>query len=138
MSGRLHNSAPLPNHLPQAGEGTFPGYIAARLTTPFAWGSNDCMVFAIGWAEIATGKRYLPAELWKTELQAARVTKRNGGLVAVLNAHFRQIHPNQAQDGDLAICDGVVSLFSGAHIVAPGEHGLVFKPRTEADHAWTY
>lgn len=114
-----------------------PTYIAARLTAPFEWGVNDCMTFAIGWVEIATGKKHLPDELWETELQAARIIKQHGGLVAALDAHFKQIHPNYAKDGDIAICDGVVSLFSGAHIVAPGPDGLVFKPRTEADHAWT-
>lgn len=113
-------------------------YIAAHLNTPFAWGSNDCMSFAIGWVEIATGKKHLPTEMWRSELQAARIIKRNGGLVAALDAHFRKIHPNYAKDGDIAIFDGVVSLVSGVHIVAPGADGLVFKPRTGADHAWTY
>lgn len=115
-----------------------PEYIAARLKTPFAWGTNDCITFAIGWAEIASGRRYLPKILWKTELGAARIIKKRGGLVAALDAHFKRTHPNYAKDGDLAICAGVVSLFSGPYLVAPGKDGLVFKQRTEAEHAWTY
>lgn len=95
------------------------------------------MTFAIGWVETATGKLLLPHPLWKTELQAARVIKQHGGLMAALDDHFVRIYPNYAKDGDLAIVDGVVSLVSGAHLVAPGAEGLVFRPRTEADHAWS-
>ncbi|PIY01689.1 MAG: hypothetical protein COZ23_01835 [Hydrogenophilales bacterium CG_4_10_14_3_um_filter_58_23] len=116
---------------------TLADYIAARLNAPFQWGVNDCMTFAVGWAEIAGGRTLLPKRLWHTELQAARLIKRHGGLVAALDAHFGQIHPNYAKDGDIAIADGVVALISGAHLVAPGADGLVFKPRTEADHAWS-
>jgi hypothetical protein len=112
-------------------------YIADRLKTPFAWGTNDCVTFAVGWAEIATGRSLLPQDRWQTELQAARIIKRHGGLVAALDAHFNQIHPHRAKDGDLALSDGVVSLVSGAHLLAPGKDGLLFKPRTEASYAWT-
>lgn len=117
---------------------TLPDYIASHLVTPFAWGANDCMTFALGWVEISTGKRHLPDEvLWQDEWRAARLIKEHGGLVAALDAHFVRIHPNYAKAGDLAIADGVVSIVSGAHLVAPGAEGLVFRPRTEADHAWT-
>jgi hypothetical protein len=112
-------------------------YIAARLNTPFAWGANDCMTFSIGFVEQATGRKLLPDELWTSEIEAARIVKQHGGLVAALDEHFTRLrHPNYAQNGDLAICDGVVSLVSGEHVVAPGELGLTFKPRREADHAW--
>jgi hypothetical protein len=117
---------------------TLPEYIAAHLSAPFEWGRHDCITFAVGWVEISSGRKHLPDELWQDEWQAARLVKENGGLVAVLDAHFRRLpHPNYAKDGDLAIAAGVVSLVSGAHIVAPGADGLVFKPRTEAEHAWT-
>lgn len=113
-------------------------YIAERLKVPFAWGTNDCMTFSIGWAERATGKRLLPDELWDSEYQAARTIRDHGGLVQVLSDHFTPLHhANYAQDGDLAICAGVVSVVSGAHVVAPGKDGLTLKPRTGADHAWS-
>jgi hypothetical protein len=115
---------------------SLPDYIASRLQTPFSWGTHDCMTFSIGWAEIATGKKYLPYDLWQNELQAARIIKQYGGLEDALDAYFGRVHPNYAKDGDIAICQGVVSIVSGPHIVLPGEKGLVFKPRTEATHAW--
>lgn len=119
-----------------------PAYIAARLETPFAWGSNDCVSFAIGWVEIATGHSLLPTKMWQSELQAARIIKQQGGLFAVLEKNFTRLkHPNYAQNGDLVLVDGdrpTVYLVSGARIVAPGESGLVFRPRREAQHAWTY
>jgi hypothetical protein len=113
-------------------------YIAAHLKTPFEWGVHDCITFAVGWAEIATGRSILPSPRWSSELQAARTIKRHGGLVAALDAQFSRIHPNRAKDGDLALSAGVVSLVSGPHLLAPGADGLLFKPRTEASHAWTY
>ncbi len=116
-----------------------PAYIAARLSIPFAWGANDCMTFAIRWVELSTGRKLLPAKLWDSELAAARVIQQHGGLVAALDAHFTRLkHPNYAKDGDIAIADGTVSLVSGRHVVAPGEKGLVFNPRTRAQHAWTF
>jgi hypothetical protein len=116
-----------------------PEYIASRMNMPFAWGANDCMTFSIRWAEIKTGRKLLPDELWTTELEAARVMKQNGGLMAALDAHFTRLkHPNYAKNGDLVICgERFVSVVSGPHIVGPGEKGLVFNPRTEATHAWT-
>jgi hypothetical protein len=117
---------------------TLSDYIAARLATPFKWGEHDCITFSIGWAEIATGKVLLPEPLWHSELQAQRLVRLNGGLVAVLDARFQRIQPNYAKDGDLAMRLGVVSLFSGSRIVGPSPSGLAFNPRTEAEYAWTY
>lgn len=113
-------------------------YIAQHLSTPFKWGINDCVSFAVGYMQQASGRVLLPAKLWRTELQAARLIKRHGGLVAALDLHLTRLpHPNLAHDGDVAMAAGVVSLVVGPHLVAPGKDGLVFKPRTEAEHAWT-
>lgn len=117
---------------------TLPDYIAARLTAPFKWGVHDCVTFTIGWVEIATGDRYLPEDLWADEVDARSRVLEQGGLVAVFDRRFKRIEPNRAQDGDLCIAHGVSALFSGSYIVQPGKDGLLFKKRTEAEHAWTY
>lgn len=117
---------------------TLPEYISAQMEIPFAWGKHDCMLFTIGWVEIATGKKYLPEKLWKDEKEAVRLVKKQGGLIEVFDKHFTRIDPNYAKDGDLTVVDGVASLFSGSKVVSVGENGLAFKKRTEANNAWTY
>ncbi len=112
-------------------------YIAERLDKPFKYGVNDCVIFSIGWIEIKTDKKYLPEKLWTTEKQAIALTKKNGGLIEVFDKHFKRIEPNYAKDGDLTVCDGVASLFSGSIIVSVSKTGLVNKSRLEATNAWT-
>lgn len=117
---------------------TLADYITSKLSQPFEYGVNDCILFAIGWVEIATGKKYLPANLWENEKEARRLIKKNGGLIAVFDKHFTRIEPNYAQDGDLAIVDDIAYLFSGAGIISVGQNGLLNKSRILATQAWVY
>ncbi len=116
---------------------TLPDYIAAHLKTPFQWGVNDCVLFALRWVEMRRAAQVIPAITWTNEKQAARAIKQHGGLVAAFDRTFARIAPNFAQDGDLALAGRIVYLFSGAHLVSPGKLGLVFKSRMEAEHAWS-
>lgn len=111
-------------------------YIAARLATPFIWGQHDCVLFTVRWAEIQTGRELLPKKIWATELAAQRLLKKNGGLINVFEQNFQRIQPNFACDGDIAVADDIAYLYSGAHIVGTGMAGLVFRPRSEAQHAF--
>lgn len=113
-------------------------YISARLSMPFKWGQNDCVCFAVGWQELATGRDILSAyRPWRTEREALRNIKRPGGLERLFDAHFTRIEPNYAKDGDLALVDGTAYLFSGSWVVSVGKDGLIFKTRTEAACAWS-
>lgn len=113
-------------------------YITARMDTPFRWGEHDCVTFAVGWMELRSGNDYLSAyRPWTTAPEAARMVRRNGGLIKLFGKHFRRIHPNLANDGDLAIHNGTAYLFSGGNIVASGESGLVFNRREVAECAWS-
>lgn len=114
----------------------FTTYITEKLQVPFCYGTNDCVLFSIGWAEIATGKKYLPAKLWKSEKEALTLLKKHGGLVAVFDKHFQQVEPNFAQDGDLTVLDGVAYLFSGAKIISVSAAGLISKNRLLVTVAW--
>jgi len=116
---------------------TLPEYIAARLKVPFAWGDNDCVTFAIGWVQIATGKEYI-TEKWTNEKEAAQMIKKLGGIESQFDLHLNRINPNFAKDGDVALVDDTAYLFSGVHIVGPGKDGLIFKTRMEAKCAWSY
>lgn len=114
-------------------------YIAGHLGRPFKWGEHDCVLFAIGWLELATGKDYLtPYKPWSTALEAARKVANAGGLDALFDEHLTPINPHLAVDGDLAIIRGTAHLFSGPHVVSVGEEGLVFTDRLEAEYAWSY
>ncbi|MGI4846941.1 MAG: DUF6950 family protein [Janthinobacterium lividum] len=117
---------------------TLPEYIAANLERPFAWRSHDCVTFASGWVQAATGMNpiaSLPA--WKDERQALRVIRAVGGIEAAIGTRFKSIHPNAARDGDIGIYERSVCIFSGAHVVAPGIDGLQFIDRTRAKCAWS-
>jgi len=118
---------------------TLADYITDHLGKPFEWGVNDCVGFAVGWLEQATGRDYLTQHRpWSTALQAARKVADLGGLDALFDAELTQINPNFAADGDLAIIRGTAYLFSGPHVVSVGEDGLVFLDRLEAQYAWSH
>jgi|GEM_PF-780301 len=112
-------------------------HIAAHLNTPFAWGAHDCVGFAAAWVKTSTGIDHLAGlQNWQTAAQAARVIKAEGGLEAALNARFGRIQPNFAQDGDLALHNGCLCLFSGSFIIGPGKTGLTHNSRLLAEAAW--
>jgi hypothetical protein len=116
---------------------TLPHYITERLKRPFEWGNFDCMLFVVGWVEIASGRNYLsqyPA--WKNAKEAILQVDELGGLEAVFDAHFKRINPHLARDGDIALIDRTAFLFSGARIVSVGESGLVYVNRLQAKAAW--
>jgi len=116
---------------------SFPDYLAAHLRTPFEWGSHDCVTFASGWAQIATGRNYICTDKkWTSRAEAHAIIAELGGMEHLLDQCLTRIHPNFARDGDIALLKGTIYLFSGAHIVAPGENGLIFNPRMEATCAW--
>jgi hypothetical protein len=118
---------------------TLADYITEHLSKPFQWGVNDCVGFAVGWLEIATGKDYLSKyRPWDSALSAARKVADLGGLDVLFDAELTQINPHLAQDGDLAIIRGTAFIYSGAHVVSVGESGLAFLPRTEAKYAWSH
>ena len=118
---------------------TLTDYITANLGKPFAWGTHDCILFTIGWLEIATGRDYLSAyKPWTSAKEAIRKVDEAGGLEDLFDAELQRINPNFAVDGDIALIDRTAFLFSGAHIVSVGEGGLVFLDRMEATCAWHY
>jgi len=118
---------------------TFAEYIAERLCRPFKWGEHDCICFAIGWVEIATGIDHLSAHRpWSSEAEAARLIASFGGLEQQFDRHLKRIDHNYARDGDITLIGNTAYLFSGSMIVSVGASGLVFKNRLDATCAWSY
>jgi hypothetical protein len=115
-----------------------PEYIAANLEREFAWGSFDCCTFAGTWVQLATGIDHLAGlPPWRSQIGAARALKAAGGLEAAIDRALNRIHPHMAKDGDIALQGNTVWIFTGPHLVAPGESGLVFIDRTKAECAWS-
>lgn len=117
---------------------TLADYISERLEWPFAWGSHDCVLFAIGWLSIRAGREMMPVlPKWTNAKEAAAVVESVGGLECQYDQHLTRINPNFARDGDIALVNGTTYLFSGAQIVGPGINGLIFMDRKHACSAWS-
>lgn len=102
-----------------------------RRHTPFAWGGNDCCLFAADCAWAITGTD--PAATlrgYSSELEAARVLRDNGGLAGIMDARYpRLASPRLAQRGDVVIATGddgreVLAVVAGEFAWCPGPHGL--------------
>lgn len=107
--------------------------VSARLLMPFAWGSQDCALFGADCVEACTGADPA-ADLrgrYRTELGAARVLKRLGGLAALAAARLGpEIPPTLAVRGDIGLSDrgdGRMALVvcNGGVWQAPGPAGIV-------------
>jgi uncharacterized membrane protein len=128
-------------------------FLKARATMKFAWGTNDCALFAADGVQSFTGTD-LAAEFrgkYSTEAGALATIKSVTGGATIADAAawcatkhglVELVHPLMAQRGDLVICtdagrdiSGLVHL-SGRHIVAVGADGLLRLPITNVVRAW--
>lgn len=113
-------------------------YLTTHLNTPFEWGSNDCVLFAAGWVQQATGRDPLDGvPKWRSMREALRTLKNMGGMERVLDDRFPRIPVRSAKDGDLALYRGCICIFNGSNIVGPYYTGLVFTKRSNAEFAWS-
>ena len=100
-------------------------FIEERRRIPFAWGSNDCCLFAADWVLAATG-RDLAAEYrgqYATALGALRFVESAGGVEGLVQrAGGRRVDAKLARRGDviardvgngtgLGVCIGSVAAF---------------------------
>jgi hypothetical protein len=115
-------------------------FIEARRATPFAWGQQDCCLFAAD-ALLAMGTEDLAAP-WRGTYRSARGAKRAlqaaGGMEQLVSDAL-QSQPRAAllaQRGDVVLMDmpagPTLGVCLGAHVAAPGADGLVFEPLASA------
>jgi hypothetical protein len=114
-----------------------------RSAIPFAWGTNDCAIFASDAVMAMTGVDPAPADLrlHRTAKEACRAIQSHGGLAAIATGVLGAPVPVAfAGVGDvvlvkagkrdaLAICNGSVALM-------PSPIGLVAVSLEGAAHAW--
>ncbi len=116
--------------------------LAERRQRAFEWGTHDCCLFVCDAVQAMTG--HDPAaglRGYTTELQAARLIKRLGGLRAIAAARLgAEIAPALAQVGDVALIElegrQSLALCGGGHWVAPGVDQLEVLPFGAALAAW--
>lgn len=125
-------------------------YIQAHLEIPFAWGGNDCFLFAMGGVRAMTGTD-MAADYrgYRCQFGAGRTMARHGfadlrdAVTKIAGAHgCPSVAPAFAQRGDLVLLEtdlglgcGLIGL-SGAEIVLPDTDGLALLPRGLATDAW--
>lgn len=119
--------------------------IEERRLAPFAWGTNDCTIFAADMLramcdiDVASHLR----GQYSTALQAQRILDEEGGVYGLATAILGEPRANRllAQRGDVVLvrCDerDTLAIVTGTgHWCAPGAEGLVFRPIDEALLAW--
>ena len=127
-------------------------FIAFRMNTPFAWGSNDCCLFAADAIVAMTGEDFAANNRGKfnSAYSALRFFRFRGpeyGIaelaeeLAALRG-IREVPPLYAQRGDVMLLErelgeslGIVSLH-GTDIWAPGEEKLACVPFAQGLRAW--
>lgn len=118
-------------------------FIAARRDTPFAWGANDCALFAFDAVAAMTGVDLIPAHrgAWHDARSAAAHEAAIGGLPSAVSALLPQIPPAFSGRGDVVLLrhDGRDSL--GIHLgdrcAFTGHDGLLFLPPSAILAAWS-
>jgi len=131
----------------------FDDFLLARVTMEFAWGTNDCALFAADAVEAITGVDIAEDFRGKytTEKKAfALIASLTGGTTVADAASYcaakhglvEHEFPLMAKRGDLVVVEddsrliaGVVHL-SGRHVVVVGEGGLKRVPLTAIKRAW--
>lgn len=125
-------------------------FIESRRHTPFAWGSNDCCLFAADATQAITGIDPAAAlRGYRTALGAARLsvaarTEDDPFGVRALPARcgFTEIPVKRASRGDLVVLPmrglPVVGVCLGIKSVGPGRDGVVFVNTSDALSAWRF
>lgn len=148
-------AAPLPRHTDWPTR--LATFVESRRYRPFAWGSNDCWLFAADAIVAMTGRDF--GEAWRgtysSALEAARRARRFatnaerdpfGTALWPAWAGLARLPLGYAGRGDLVLVEQLLPphrrpfVFGGIHVgsavAAPGPAGLVFFPRSAWRRAW--
>ena len=119
------------------------GFIASKMSTPFAWGSHDCCAFASGSVLAMTGYDAMQMHSGYSDADgAARVIRDAGGIECIpeLPGFTKLKSPMQARRGDivsidvdgrvsLGVCAGIESFFASSV-------GLSSRQTVKCRNAW--
>lgn len=117
-------------------------FVRDRSAVPFAWGSNDCALFAADAVQALTGVRHLP-ELrgHASAREALRAVRQAGGLHAIATrALGPAVTPAFAAVGDVVLVRmgrrEALGLCNGGTVLGPGPDGLAVASMDGALAAW--
>ncbi len=120
--------------------------VADRQQQPFAWGSQDCALFAADCVQALTGVDVAPPALrrHRTPRAALRSLRAHGGLHGIAQAALgTPIAPALAGVGDVLLTrpsaqahHPMLAVCNGATAIAPGPFGLVSLSLAQVSHAW--
>lgn len=119
-------------------------FLESREDWTFGYGPgakvHDCARFFSAGIEAVTGVSPLDrfASRWTTEMGAARVLRRHGGMAAAVSEVMTEIPVTLAQRGDGGLTAGdALVLIEGETVVGLNETGLYRLPRHALLMAWT-
>ena len=114
-------------------------FIEQRRNAPFAWGQNDCCLFASDWIVLCTGLD--PAHVlrgkYSSALGAARLLKKYDGVRGIIQEFgeplgLKRIRGRCENRGDLVVANTgsgeSIGVSIGTHAAFVGAHGLLFAP----------
>lgn len=119
-------------------------FLAERQDIPYAWGTNDCALFAADAVQAVRGDDPI-SDLrgqWHDEASAMALLESLGGLIGFMDSRFKRRQTAAlAQRGDVVMVrmdDGSPSLavVDVTYCAAPADLGLLYIPTTHARIAW--
>jgi hypothetical protein len=120
----------------------FAEFVATRASMPFAWGQNDCCLFAADAVLAMTGKDHA-SELrgYDSAIAAQRLIDECGGLREIVRAALGDsILPAFASVGDVVLVENegreMLAICNGTTALAPGETGIAVLGMNTALAAW--
>jgi hypothetical protein len=120
----------------------FGAFLQGRRRAPFAWGSNDCALFAADAVEAITGEHLCPQLRGHRDArEALRLLAREGGVRGIaMQALGEPIRPVFARVGDVVVVltgkREAMALCNGQTALLPGPRGLVAVSMKTALVAW--
>ena len=128
---------------------TLDEFVDERLTMPFEWGKNDCIIFCTEAIKIVTGIDHLKLERikkWNSLLQAKKTLKKLKikTMFDLWDARFREIkNLNKLRDGDIGVANIGCSqgfspdtsmIFYKDIFLAPSEKGIIRVPIEQTEY----
>ena len=117
--------------------------MSERSSAPFAWGANDCCLFAADCVKAVTGRD--PAHGLRGQYRSAngatRILARFGGVRGVAASRLGpEISPRSAQIGDIVLVQhhgrDSLAVCGGTHLIAPGPDRSEPIPISSGIAAW--
>ena len=118
-----------------------------RLMRPFAWGENDCCLFAADLIQVGIGRDFAAGFRgeYSSEEEAAKLLG-EGGIEALMQCMaedyaWPEVTPGAAQWGDVGIITKmqempILCFCLGANVAFPGPNVMETRPRSICDRFW--